>query len=179
MKRKYTADNYREKVFSLRDRSPKIAITTDIIVGFPEETDKEFQRTLALVEEIQFDNIFSFKYSPRPGTHAGDLPDSVPEEVKRQRLDALQAKQRKISLNKNRELEGHILEVLVEGDSRDRLTRMGSTRTTKVVTFPGERVRKGVLVDVKIEKGSQNSLQGSLPRCASVVERISEIGILP
>jgi tRNA-2-methylthio-N6-dimethylallyladenosine synthase len=178
MKRKYTADNYREKVFALRDRCPQMAITTDIIVGFPDETEKDFQRTLSLVEELRFDNIFSFKYSSRAGTRAADFPDSVPEEVKRQRLDLLQAKQRKISLRKNRELEGHILEVLVEGGSRDRMNRMGRTRTNKVVNFTGEQVRKGFLVDVKIEKGSQNSLQGSLFQCARDAERMCEPGML-
>jgi tRNA-2-methylthio-N6-dimethylallyladenosine synthase len=161
MNRQYTTSIYQEKIIALRDQCPEIALTSDMIVGFPGERDGDFQQTLELMETVQFDNIFSFRFSPRKGTHAATLEDTVPDAVKAERLEVLQAMQRRIGLKKNRALEGRILEVLVEGGSRDGAQWMGRTRTNKVVNFPCERNMEGRMVDVRIERGSQNSLNGS------------------
>jgi len=162
MNRQYTVQGYRDKIDALRARCPDLAITTDVIVGFPGEKESDFQQTLDLVDAVQFDGIFSFKFSPREGTRAAKWKDSVPEEVKKAELDVLQGRQRKTGFRKNQALEGHILEVLVEGASREGGQWMGRCRTNKVVNFCGEGDLSGRLVWVRIDRGCQNSLTGSL-----------------
>jgi tRNA-2-methylthio-N6-dimethylallyladenosine synthase len=161
MNRKYRIGECLEKIRDLRSRCPDMAITTDMIVGFPGERDGDFEATMKVIRDVRFDNIFSFKYSTRVGTRAAKLKDTVPKRVKGERLDHLQEVQREIALQKNRALEGRCMEVLVEGRSRDGVQSMGRTRTNKIVNFPCDRQLAGRLVDVRIEKGCQNSLQGT------------------
>jgi tRNA-2-methylthio-N6-dimethylallyladenosine synthase len=163
MKRYYKVEEYLEKVGALRQAVPDLAITTDFIVGFPGETLEDFEATLRLLEEVRFDASFSFLYSPRPDTPALKLGDDVPLEEKKRRLALLQDIQRRISLERNQALEGHITEVLVEGPSRhdpDELT--GRTPGNKTVNFPGRSRLIGQEIAVKVTRAGINSLRGEL-----------------
>lgn len=164
MNRSYTRDDYMEKVERLREVCPTIAMTADVLVGFPGESQRDFEDTMDLIGRVQFDNLFSFRYSKRPGTAAADLPDQVPEEAKRDRLMILQDTQRKITRRKNTETEGRLERVLVEGRSQnDPMEMMGRTRSNRIVNFPGGIDLVGHEVLVRIEKGFANSLRGVLP----------------
>jgi tRNA-2-methylthio-N6-dimethylallyladenosine synthase len=161
MNRGYTYSQYREKIDRIKKEIPNIAITTDIIVGFPGETDHDFRQTVNALREIDCDGIFAFKYSERPGTRALILPDHMDEQIKSQRLSKVLELQGKITFKKNKELEGKTLEVLVEGPSekdRDKLT--GRTRTNKIVNFYGEASDICRLEHVKILEAKQHSLFG-------------------
>ncbi len=163
MNRGYTRDKYLGLIEHLRRTRPDITVTSDIIVGFPGETEKDFEDSLRLIEEIEFDNLFSFKYSDRPGTKALQLPGRIGEKEKQRRLSILQERQREITLRKNKLLEGTIQEILVEGPGKrgdDQLT--GRTLGNKVVNFSSKVNLKGQLVKVNIIKGFQNSLLGEL-----------------
>ena len=114
MRRRHTREHYLSLINKIRNGVPDITISTDIIVGFPGETEKDFQETLALIEEVRFSNIFSFKYSERPNTLAAQrIPDSTPENIKSQRLTALQDFQKNIQLKLNRKMIGQTHEVLL------------------------------------------------------------------
>lgn len=144
MRRGYTLADYLRKVERLREVCPEIALSTDLIVGFPGETDLEFRRTLRAVEQIGFDSAFTFKYSDRPFALARLLPDPVPEPVKAERLRALQELQERISLRRNRRLVGRWVEVMLEG--RDRRGRpLGRTRDNRVVVLPDAPGPQGVV----------------------------------
>ena len=163
MNRGYTYKHYKEKIDMLRDAIHGIAITTDIIVGFPGETEEDFECTVNALKEIEFDGIFAFKYSKRPDTKALSLPAHVDEDVKIRRLSAVLELQEAITFNKNKMLEGKTLEILVEGLSetdRDKLT--GRTRTNKIVNLYGEDKLIGNLVNVKILEAKQHSLYGEV-----------------
>ncbi len=161
MKRSYTVEGYLSKVRLLRSLYPDMALTTDVIVGFPGETDEDFQGTMQVLKEVRFDGAFSFKYSPRPGTLAATFEDQVPEEVKSVRLEELQALQRKITLEKNEALAGRTLEVLVEGGSKNNPGEFsGRTPCNRVVNFSADGVAPGDIIDVFITEGYQNSLRG-------------------
>jgi len=137
MHRGYTVAKYREIVEKLRAAMPEIAITTDLMLGFPGETEEQFRNTLRFVEEIRFDAAFMFAYSPRPGTKAAEMPDQVPHAVKIARLNEVIALQNRITVEKNRALVGQTFEVLVEGRSPKDPTKLtGLTRTFKTVNFP-------------------------------------------
>jgi tRNA-2-methylthio-N6-dimethylallyladenosine synthase len=166
MNRKYTRDDYLRRVEMLRQTCPGIAIATDLIVGFPGETDRDFRQTLDLMEEVKFDSSFSFKYSPRPGTKAADWPDDVPPEAKTERLSELQTLQKKITLANNCSMEGQTVEILVEGPSSKKHPNQmtGRTRTNKIVNFNGATDLKNKLLKVKITRGSLNSLTGKQAR---------------
>lgn len=163
MKRRYTRDEYFGKVDLLRKRIPGIAITSDIIVGFPGETDNDFDESMDLIERVRYDALFSFKYSPRPETRAADISEQVPEDVKDRRLAILQGRQREISLELNRHYEGRVVEVLVDGVSESDPEKLfGKIRTFKPVTFKGHKEFIGRMVSVKIAKGTPNSLIGEI-----------------
>ncbi|MEK7851796.1 MAG: MiaB/RimO family radical SAM methylthiotransferase, partial [Deltaproteobacteria bacterium] len=163
MNRNYSRDYYLGKISDIRASSPGISLTSDIIVGFPGETDKEFEDTMDLVERVRYDSLYTFKYSPRPETNAAAMPDQVDESVKDRRLLALQERQREISLEKNREYEGEIAEVLVEGRNGANPQKLsGKTRSFKSVKFDGDEKLIGELVHVKITNGSVNFLAGEL-----------------
>jgi tRNA-2-methylthio-N6-dimethylallyladenosine synthase len=163
MNRKYSQQEYLEKIDWLKTNLSPLSITTDIIVGFPGETDKDFQETIKVVKEVEFDGIFSFKYCPRPYTAASELEDSVAEKEKSRRLTELQELQKHIQFKKNRKQVGKIFEVLVEGFSRkckEELT--GRTITNKIVNFADQPETIGKIVKVKITDAGPNSLKGEI-----------------
>jgi len=162
MHRTYTAEKYADLVRQVRDARKGIGITTDIIVGFPGETDDDYQQTRALVEEIKFDNAFVFRYSPRRDTPAAGMADQIDERIKERRnhhlLEIVNESARRI----NERLVGRTLEVLCEGPSKTNPSRlMGRTRTNKIVLFEGPEEFVGVLVDVRIERATGFSLYGT------------------
>jgi len=161
MKRTYLREWYLDIVNKLRDSIPKIAITTDIIVGFPGESEKDFNDTLELLEEVEFDSNYSFKFSPRPGTPGAEFKEIVPESIANERLARLQNLQRDITLRKNLSKIGDVEEVMVEDQSKNN-PRWISGRTThnQIVNFPGSIKLRGELVNVLITEGLQNSLRG-------------------
>ncbi|HQL00827.1 MAG TPA: tRNA (N6-isopentenyl adenosine(37)-C2)-methylthiotransferase MiaB [Smithellaceae bacterium] len=163
MNRGYTLEQYLAKVKRLRSVRPTMAITSDIIVGFPGETQKDFEETIDMMEKIRFDSVFSFKYSERKGTAARQLPDKVPEAEKRKRLIRLQNLQNLHTQEKNTALEGSIQQVLVEGRSKNSdLDLMGRTEGWKIVNFRGGSDLIGALVDVEITRGFLHSLRGKM-----------------
>ncbi len=163
MHRGYTRASYLEKVERLREVCPPIAITADVIVGFPGEEERDFEETLSLIQKVQFDDLFSFKYSPRKGTRAEGFDHQVKEETKQRRLAILQNLQKEVTLRKNKALEGRVEEVLVEGRSKqDEQEVMGRTRTNKIVNFRGSSDLVGKLASVRITQGLAHSLRGEL-----------------
>lgn len=163
MNRGYTREEYLDKIRRLRQACPEIAITTDLIVGFPGETEADFQQTLELVQEVGFDSAFYFKYSPRPQTLAATLPDQVPEEVKRERLARLKTLVENLTLASHQRLVGTVQEVLVEGPSKQGAGQLaGRLRTNQVVNFPGSPELVGQLVLVQLERACRHSLTGRL-----------------
>jgi tRNA-2-methylthio-N6-dimethylallyladenosine synthase len=163
MNRGYTRRQYMETCEQLREACPDVAITADVIVGFPGEDEGDFYQTLTLIQRVQFENLFSFKYSPRDGTQAAQFSDQIDEHTKSRRLRALQELQKEITLNKNRALEGRSEEIFVEGISKGSREEMtGRTSSNKVVNFKGSAELIGQLVEVRIEKGCANSLRGKL-----------------
>ncbi|MCE5285874.1 MAG: tRNA (N6-isopentenyl adenosine(37)-C2)-methylthiotransferase MiaB [Pelosinus sp.] len=162
MNRGYTTEYYRELIKSVRTLVPNASITTDLIVGFPGETDELFQETLAFIKEIQFDAAYTFLYSQRSGTPAATMPEQVPLPIKKARLKELMDAQNEISLALNKKLEGQTLEVLVEGDSKNDAAKfMGRTRTNKLVLW--EKTGKesvGDLVNIKITHAQTWLLKG-------------------
>jgi tRNA-2-methylthio-N6-dimethylallyladenosine synthase len=163
MNRHYTRDNYLEKVDKLRRVCPAIGITSDVIVGFPQETQRDFDDTLELMKEVKFDDLFSFQYSDRPMTHASRFNDKIPSDVKRERLRILQEAQNGYSLEKNQAVLHKIEEVLVEGVSKkDPHCMTGKTGANKTVNFAGGDNLRGMLVSIKISGVHLHSLKGEL-----------------
>ncbi|RJR18980.1 MAG: tRNA (N6-isopentenyl adenosine(37)-C2)-methylthiotransferase MiaB [Nitrospiraceae bacterium] len=161
MNRGYTFEEYKRKIDLLRASIPHVSITTDIIVGFPGETEEDFQCTLNSLAEIQYDGIFAFKYSKRPGTGAIELPDHIDERTKSERLRKILKFQEDITYRKNKSLEGHLIEILVEGTSENDTEKMtGRTTTNKIVNFYGDSNLTGKLIKVKILDAKQHSLYG-------------------
>lgn len=163
MNRHYTREDYLGLVREIRSRIPHAVISTDLMVGFPEETEADFNDTMELVEQVRWDSAFMFMYTPRPGTRAAQSEDSVPMELKKERLARLIQRQEEISEAKNQALIGHIEEVLVEGYSkRSRKQMMGRTRGDKVVIVPGDEQLIGRIVSVRISGASAHTLFGEL-----------------
>jgi tRNA-2-methylthio-N6-dimethylallyladenosine synthase len=163
MNRGYTVEEYIKKINQLRKLVPQISITSDVIVGFPGETPKDYQETIDMMEKIRFDSLFSFKYSEREGTAAQKLKGKVEEDVKLMRLEKLQMLQNKHTLEKNTALEGSIQELLVEGKSKNSESDlMGRTSSWKIVNFKGEMDLIGKLVNVKILKAYLHSFRGKI-----------------
>jgi tRNA-2-methylthio-N6-dimethylallyladenosine synthase len=180
MNRKYSREQYLEKVDKLRKACPGIAITSDFIVGFPGETPADFEKTIELIEQVNYDSLFAFKYSDRPNTASTRFSQKIPEQEKKDRLQNLLDTQEKITIKKNRSLEGSIQEVLVEGFSKKQssfdvdtwrysadLQWTGRTTTNKIVNFtidknriPSGEVLTGNLVHVRIDKAFSHSLWG-------------------
>ena len=162
MNRKYTREDYLEKIAAIRRVIPGCGISTDIFVGYHDETEEDFQQTLSLVREVRFDSAFMFKYSERPGTYAArHLPDNVPEEEKIRRLNELIHLQTEISAQRNREDEGKEFEVLVEGFSkRSREQLCGRTEQNKMVVFPKAGHHIGERVIVRITGSTSATLFG-------------------
>ncbi|MFQ5542134.1 MAG: TRAM domain-containing protein, partial [Candidatus Binatia bacterium] len=155
---------YVDRILRLREICPEVALSTDIIVGFPGETEEEFEATLEILCQMEYDDIFAFTYSARPHTVASKIyRNDVPEEVKKRRLKRVLELQNQISLRKNKGQIGKLLDIIVEGPSKLRLDQMmGRTRTNKVVNFFAPQNLIGRTVQVRIADASGNSLIGEL-----------------
>jgi len=170
MDRLYTRDEYMRRIDWLKSAKRNYSLTTDIIVGFPGETDEDFQQTLYLLEEVQYDSLFSFKYSPRPNTAAIAMQDAIAEDEKQRRLLTLQEKQRSIQIRRNAELIGSIQEVLVEGRNHALAQWIGRTSSNRTLNFTHETDGGDSLIGqylpVRVTRSGPNSLVG---QSASVV----------
>ncbi|MDO4545063.1 MAG: tRNA (N6-isopentenyl adenosine(37)-C2)-methylthiotransferase MiaB [Bacillota bacterium] len=163
MNRKYTREQYLELVRKLREAVPRITISTDIIVGFPGETEEDFQQTLSLVREVKYDSAFTFLYSMRPGTPAAKYDDQIPEDVKHERFNRLVDAVNDASMEKNSAYVGRMEKVLVDGASKkDENTLTGRTEGFKLVDFSGDMSLTGQLIDVEITEGKTFSLRGRI-----------------
>jgi len=163
MNRGYTAAEYLEKIRRLRRICPEIALTSDIIVGFPGETEEDFTDTMDLLEKVQFENLFSFRYSDRPNTKAASFPGKVDPKVAAHRLVQLQSYQADVTLRKNFVEVGSIRDVLVEGPSRASNGQMtGRTSQNKVVNFQAPLSSTGRILSVKIAFAYSHSLRGDV-----------------
>jgi tRNA-2-methylthio-N6-dimethylallyladenosine synthase len=160
MRRTYSRERYLRLVGELRAAIPDLALTTDLIVGFPGETDAQFEETLSAVEEVAYDGAFTFVYSPRQGTEAASLPEQVPEALKRERIERLIDVVQRVAAERNRARVGRVEEVLVEGPSRtDPAFLRGRTRRNTTVVFAGTAA-PGELVQVRVEDATSTTLRG-------------------
>ncbi len=163
MARKYSREHYLELVRKIKEAIPNAVLTTDIIVGFPNETDEQFEETMSLYREVGFDSAFTFIYSPREGTPAAKMKDNVSMEVKKERLQRLNALVNEYSMEKNKRYKGQIVEVLVDGESKNNPDVLaGYTRTNKLVNFVAPKYAIGQLVKVKVTEAKTWSLNGEL-----------------
>ena len=161
MNRIYTVEKYLRLVEKIRAKIPKVSLTTDLIVGFPGETEEDFQMTLDFLREVKFDSAFTFIYSKRSGTPAANFPEQVDDETKHRRLEELMSVQSEISLEKNKALQDATVEVLVEGASKtDEKIFTGRTRTNKIVLFEHGDEKIGELIKVKITQPQTWLLKG-------------------
>ncbi len=163
MRRSYRAERYLSWLEQIRHAIPDVAVSTDIIVGFPGETEEDFAQTLRVAEEARFDSAFMFQYSPRPGTVAGTMEEQIAKEVVQERFDRLVALQEGFSTASNRTLVGRRVEVLVEGAGRKGRKIQGRTRTNKLVHFEGDGV-PGTFREVEIVAAHAHHLEGILVR---------------
>jgi tRNA-2-methylthio-N6-dimethylallyladenosine synthase len=162
MRRTYSRERYLRLVDDLRGELPGLALTTDVIVGFPGETEDDFDQTVEVYDEVAYDHAFTFVYSPRRGTDAARMPDQVPEEVKHERIERLVERVQHHARQANLALVGTTQEVLVEGPSRtDEAHLRGRTRTNKTVVFTGDAA-EGELVDVVVDGATSMTLRGSV-----------------
>jgi tRNA-2-methylthio-N6-dimethylallyladenosine synthase len=169
MRRLYTRDEYMRRIEWMKSSHRNIAITTDVIVGFPGETEQDFEETLALLDEVEYDSIFSFKYSQRPNTPALKYPDHIDEDEKGRRLTILQEKQRAIQVRRNAHAVGGVQEVLVEGFNKATAQWIGRTSQNKTLNFlrphfagpqgHGDSLI-GKYLDVRVTRSGPNSLVG-------------------
>ena len=165
MKRLYTREQYLERIQWMRSSLRPISITTDIIVGFPGETEQDFEETITLLQQVQYDGMFSFKYSPRPNTPALAMPDSIPDQEKALRLSILQNRQKEIQVSNYRRHVGQTLEVMVEGHNDARGQWIGRTSQHKVLNFtapPARTPKIGEYLPVRVTQTFANSLLGEL-----------------
>jgi len=163
MNRKYTAGEYLALVRRLREFVPEVALSADVMVGFPGETEEDFAATLEVVREVEYDSLFFFIYSDRPHTAACKLEPKVPREVAQQRFERLVRLQEEVSRRKAEQYVGKTVEVLVEGPSKTDATRLtGRTRTNYLVHFAGSGELVGELVKVKITRAGKNALYGEI-----------------
>ncbi|AGH81864.1 tRNA-i(6)A37 thiotransferase enzyme MiaB [Psychromonas sp. CNPT3] len=165
MKRGHTAAQYKEKIVALKLVRPNLTLSSDFIVGFPNETDEDFQQTMDLIEEIGFDISYSFIYSQRPGTPAADMPDDVSLQVKKERLARLQHAITQQALQIARRMVGSVQRILVEGPSRKNIMELcGRTENNRIVNFEGDHRSIGSFVDVEITEVHSNSIRGKFIR---------------
>ena len=176
MRRGYTRAEYLDRLFRLQRRCPQVALSTDIIVGFPGETDGDFEQTLELLRHVEYDDIYSFSYSPRPQTVSAKIyTDDIPDDVKKDRLKTVQTLQREISLAKNRQRVGGCEEVLVEGPSKLKGDQvMGRTRANRIVNFTGSARLIGEFAQVRITGATANSLLGEPMYAYAAIESQQE-----
>jgi tRNA-2-methylthio-N6-dimethylallyladenosine synthase len=163
MKRNYTAEEYKNKVARLRRVRPGISISSDFIVGFPGETDADFEDTMRLIDEVGFDHSFSFVYSPRPGTPAADLPDPVSSRIKKERLARLQERINELGGAVSASMVGSIQRILVERPSKKNAAELcGRTENNRVVNFSANHDLIGHFAHVRVTEALPNSLRGEL-----------------
>lgn len=163
MNRKYDREKYLEIIQAVRREIPQVAITTDIIVGFPGETEEDFQETLSLCEEVGYDSAFTFLYSNRNNTPADRMPDQISEEVKHERFNRLVELVNRKAQERNEACVGEVFDVLVEGVSKNNDAIMsGRTRTAKLVNFPGDVTLTGQLIPVRINRANSFNLYGEI-----------------
>ena len=163
MKRGYTTLEFKAIVRKLREARPDICLSSDFIVGFPGETEEDFERTMKLIEDVRFDASFSFIYSRRPGTPAADLQDDVPHETKVKRLMRLQARIEEFAQEENRRMVGTVQRVIVEGRARkDEGELAGRTDNNRIVNFPGHERLINQMIDVRITEANPHSLRGEV-----------------
>ncbi|VAW39230.1 tRNA-i(6)A37 methylthiotransferase [hydrothermal vent metagenome] len=163
MKRGHTAIEYKQKIRKLREVRPDISLSSDFIVGFPGETDKEFEATMKLIEDLRFDQSFSFIYSKRPGTPAANIEDEIPMSVKKKRLQRLQNKINEFATEISQAMIGTTQTVLIEGLSKKDSNQLAArTENNRIVNFDGNPRLIGELIDVEITKAYRNSLQGKI-----------------
>jgi tRNA-2-methylthio-N6-dimethylallyladenosine synthase len=163
MKRGYRVADYLSIIQNLREVRPNISLSSDFIVGFPGETEADFQATMHLIEEVSFDHSFSFIYSARPGTPAADLEDSVPLKLKKERLARLQQRILEMASAISQNMVGSVQNVLVQGVSKKNALEMaGRTENNRVVNFPGQQRLVGQLIKVRITEALPNSLRGQI-----------------
>ncbi|MBO6292447.1 MAG: tRNA (N6-isopentenyl adenosine(37)-C2)-methylthiotransferase MiaB [Selenomonas sp.] len=163
MNRVYTAEAYKDLVKRIRTAMPEVSLTTDLIVGFPGETEEDFEELLTFLKEIRYDAAYTFIYSKRSGTPAAEMENQVPEDVKKTRLQKLMEVQNEISLEINKSLQGKTMEVMVEGPSKnDETVWMGHTRSNKIVLFPHGEEKEGDFVQVKITSPQTWVLKGEV-----------------
>jgi tRNA-2-methylthio-N6-dimethylallyladenosine synthase len=163
MNRRYDFEKYVGILDYIREKMPDAVITSDMIVGFPGETEEEFEETLAALKRARFDMIYSFIYSPRKGTPAAELPDQIPSSVQKERFDRLLAVQNEISLAANRPMEGKVLRVLCDGISKNNEdVYSGRTEGGKIVFFEGQPTDKGKFLKIEIERGDTFALYGKI-----------------
>jgi tRNA-2-methylthio-N6-dimethylallyladenosine synthase len=175
MKRGHKAADYKETIRKLRLVRPSICLSSDFIIGFPGETDAEFEETMTFINEVGFDLSFSFIYSPRPGTPAAELPDEVPADVKKQRLERFQARINQMTVAISTAMVNTVQTVLVEGQSKKNPLQMqGRTENNRVVNFIAHPRLAGQFVDVLITEALPNSLRGRLVEAA--VDKILAVG---
>src|SRR5437764_804867 len=159
MRREYTRGEYISKIAAIKRARRDIAITGDMIVGYPGETEKDFEETLSLIREVEYDGLYMFKYSPRPNTHAAKVKETVPEEVKSERLERLQALQADLQRSRFHRYIGRDVDVLVEGAAaRGQGQMSGHTSCNKVVNFLAPSSLIGQIVRVRITAATPNSL---------------------
>lgn len=169
MARKYTRESYIELANKIKTAIPNASFTTDIIVGFPNETDEQFEDTMTLVEEMEYDSAFTYIYSPREGTPAEKMNDNVPQDVKKKRLARLNELVNRLSAEKNQQYPGKTVEVLVEGESKkDPEVLSGRTRTNRLVNFKAPKSTIGTVLYVKITEAKTWSLNGEVVEPAEV-----------
>ncbi len=161
MHRGYTREKFLGIIKKLRAAKPEIGITTDIIVGFPGETEKDFEETLSLAREVEFDNAYIFKYSPRRDTPAAEMPDQVPQKIREERNQVLLQTINEIGACKYKNFIGRQAQILVEGPSKKNAARMfGRTRCNKIVLFDGTERHRGQIMDLKITRAGSFTLYG-------------------
>lgn len=161
MNRQYDKKQYLDLVKDIKEAIPNVAISTDIIIGFPGETEEDFQETLDLVKKVEFDSAFTFIYSKRKGTPADEMEEQIPDDVKHDRFNRLVSVINDISAKKNKEYFGRVVEVLVEGTSKNDSSKlMGRTRTGKLVNFTGDFNSIGKLANVEVTEAFSFSLNG-------------------
>ncbi|HIQ49103.1 MAG TPA: TRAM domain-containing protein, partial [Aquifex aeolicus] len=158
MDRGYTKEEYLEKVYKLKEAVKDIAMSTDVIVGFPTETEEDFEHTLDILEKVKFEQVFSFKFSPRPGTPAAQMQGQIEDKVKTERMKRLLELQKSILAEVAKRYEGTVQEVLVEEEKNGEL--IGRTTTNKWASFRGDKSLLGKIVKIKVVKSSPFSLEG-------------------
>jgi tRNA-2-methylthio-N6-dimethylallyladenosine synthase len=162
MNRSYTADHYLNLIHKIKKAIPEISLSTDFMTGFPTETEDDHKQTLDLLQTVQYDGAYTFKYSPRANTKAWSMSDDVSEEVKNRRLSEVIDIQRNISLHRNKTMVGQTLEVLVEGPSKKSSADFcGRTDTNKMVVFPKNGDAIGDYIGIRIERANSATLFGT------------------